>query len=97
MRSPKQQRAFVEELVARHRELPGVRSAAAASAPPLGGHFGNFFEIENAPPKRPDDPNPVILQRVVTPGYLEAMGMTLRAGRTFTDADGRSEVRPLPS
>lgn len=88
---PEKIRAFVEELVAKHRELPGVRSAAVASATPLGGHSGNFFEVENAPTKRDGDPNPVVLQRVVTPGYLEAMGMTLRAGRTFTDADGRSE------
>jgi len=88
---PEQQRAFVEELAARHRELPGVRSAAVASATPLGGHWGNFFEIEHAPPRRPGDPNPVILQRIVTPGYLESMGMTLRSGRTFSDADGRSE------
>jgi predicted permease len=86
-----QRTAFVEELVARHRELPGVRAAAVASATPLGGEGGTFFDIENAPPRRPDDPNPVILHRVVTPGYLEAMGMTLRMGRTFTDADGRSE------
>ena len=88
---PEQQRAFVEELVARHRELPGVRSAAVASGTPLGGHWGNFFEIEHAPVRRPGDPNPIILQRIVTPGYLEAMGMTLRSGRTFNDADGRSE------
>jgi predicted permease len=88
---PERQKVFVEELVAKHREIPGVRSAAVASATPLGGHSGTFFEAENAPPKREGDPNPVILQRTVTPGYLEAMGMTLRAGRTFTDADGRSE------
>ena len=86
-----QQRAFVEELVSRHRELPGVRSAAVTSATPLGEYSGTLFEIENAPPRRPDDPDLGILQRIVTPGYLEAMGMTLRSGRTFTDADGRSE------
>jgi predicted permease len=89
--NPEQQAAFVEELVTRHRELPGVRSAAVASATPLGEFSGTLFEIKNAPPRRPSDPNPIILQRVVTPGYLEAMGMTLRSGRTFTDADGRSE------
>ena len=83
--------AFAEELVTRHRELPGVRSAAVASATPLSGPAGTFFDIENAPPRRPSDPNPLILQRIVTPGYLEAMGMTLGSGRTFTDADGRSE------
>jgi predicted permease len=89
--NPEQQEAFVEELVTRHRELPGVRSAAVASATPLGEYSGTYFEIENAPPRRPSDTNRMILQRVVTPGYLESMGMTLRSGRTFTDADGRSE------
>ncbi|MGH9632043.1 MAG: ADOP family duplicated permease [Bryobacteraceae bacterium] len=88
---PEQRRVFAEELAARHRLLPGVQAAAVASATPLGRHSGNFFKIENAPPKRPGEPNPVILQRIVSPGYLEAMGMTLRAGRTFTDADGRSD------
>lgn len=88
---PQQLSSFVDELLARHRELPGVRLAAITTGTPLGGHWGNFFEIEHAPPKRPSDPNPVILQRVVTPGYVEAMGMTFRAGRTFTDADGRSD------
>jgi predicted permease len=90
--TPEQQGAFVEELVTRHRELPGVRSAGVVNATPLGGEeAAAFFDIENAPPRRPSDPNPVIPQRVVTPGYLEAMGMQLRSGRTFTDADGRSE------
>jgi predicted permease len=89
--SPEQQGAFVEELVTRHRALPGVRSAAVTSATPLGEYSGAFFDIEHAPPRRPGDPNPLILQRVVTPGYLEAMKMTLRSGRTFSDADGRSE------
>jgi len=88
---PAQRLAFIETLVANHRVLPGVRLAAAASATPLGGHWGNFFEVENAPARRPGDPNPVILKRVVTPGYLETMGMTLRSGRAFTDADGRSD------
>ena len=90
--NPEQQGAFVEDLVNRHRELPGVRSAAVASATPLGEYSGTLFDIENAPPRRPGDPNPFnILQRIVTPGYLETMGMTVRSGRTFTDADGRSE------
>lgn len=86
-----QQVAFADELTARLHQLPGVRSAAVTSATPLGGHWGNFFEVEHAPPKREGDPNPVVLVRIVSPGYLEAMGMTLRLGRTFTDADGRSE------
>lgn len=87
---PDQKLAFIAELLRKQRELPGVQFAAAASATPLGGHWGQFYEVEGAPKKRPGDANPVILNRVVTPGYLEAMGMTLRAGRTFTDFDGRT-------
>ena len=87
-----QQGPFVEELVIRQRALPGVRSAGVVSVTPLDViESGAVFDIENAPPKRPSDPSFGTPQRVVTPGYLEAMGMTLRSGRTFTDADGRSE------
>ncbi|MBI4904422.1 MAG: ABC transporter permease [Acidobacteria bacterium] len=88
---PEQKLAFIEELIRKQRELPGVRFAAAVSATPLGGHWGNFYEVEGAPQKRAGDPDPVILKRVVTPDYLEAMGMTLRSGRTFNAFDGRKE------
>jgi predicted permease len=84
-----QKLAFFDELLRQQRELPGVQFAAGASATPLGGHSGNFYDAEGAPAKRPGEANPIILTRVVTPGYLETMGMTLRSGRTFTDADGR--------
>ncbi len=86
---PDQQRAFFREHIAQVRALPGVQAAAAASIRPLSGHRGNFFEIENAPERGPDEPNPVILNRVITPGYLEAIGVTMLAGRTFTESDGR--------
>jgi predicted permease len=79
--------AHLEEI----RALPGVQAAGAATARPLGGHWGNFFEIEGAPPLGPDEQNPVILNRVVSPGYLDAIGVTLLAGRDFTENDGRSE------
>ncbi len=70
------------------RTLPGVVSASAVSAPPLGGHWGNFFTIEGAPPQGPNEPDPVVLQRIALPGYFETMGISLVAGRSFTDQDG---------
>lgn len=92
LKYPKREQAaaFVAELLTRHRALPGVSSAAVTSATPLGGHSGVFFETEHASPRRPGDPTPVTLLRTVTPGYVEAMGMELRSGRTFTSDDGRS-------
>jgi predicted permease len=49
------------------------------------------FQVENAPPRDPDEPNPIILNRVTSPGYFQAMGVTLQSGRVFTETDGREE------
>jgi putative ABC transport system permease protein len=80
--------AFFQEHLERVRAVPGVVSVSAITAPPLGGHWGNFFTIENAPPKAPNEPDPVVLQRIAFPGYFETMGIALLAGRTFTEQDG---------
>ena len=85
---PEQRLAFFENLVERVRVLPGVQAAGAASAPPLGGHWGNFFTAEGAPPLGPNEQNPVVLQVVVTPGYFDAIGITFLAGRPFDARDG---------
>jgi predicted permease len=48
-----------------------------------------FYYAEGAPRPGPNDPNPVILNRMATAGYFPAMGIRLKRGRFFTDADGR--------
>ena len=44
--------------------------------------------MEGAPPLGPNEQNPVVLQVVVTPGYFDAIGITLLAGRSFDARDG---------
>ncbi len=83
--------AFFESVVDRMRAVPGVKSVGASSAPPLGGHWGNFWEAEGNPPLGPNDKNPVVLQVVATPGYFDAIGMTFLAGRPFQDQDADSK------
>jgi len=65
---------------------PGVAVVAAASAPPFSGrNTGNTFEIEGqtvAAGPRPDTD-----YRVVSPGYFDALGVSMRRGRTFADTD----------
>ena len=52
---------FFHNLLEQLRAVPGVQAAGAASAPPLGGHWGNFFVAEDDPPAGPHDKNPVVL------------------------------------
>lgn len=90
-KSGEERRAFFQEHLERVRGLAGVVSASAITAPPLHGHWGNFFVAENAPPKGSNEPDPVVLQRVALPGYFETMGIPMVAGRAFTDQDGIQE------
>jgi predicted permease len=85
------QLAFFETHLERIRALPGVTSAAIIDVPPLQGHNGYFFEIEDAPPEDPDAPRPVTSVRVASSDYIETMEITLLSGRTFLPEDGRDE------
>jgi putative ABC transport system permease protein len=91
---PEQKLAFFRSLLEQLRNIPGVQSAGAASAPPLGGHWGNFFIAEGAPPLAPHDENPAVLQVVTTSGYFDAIGMTSLAGRAFDEHDDIIRVGP---
>jgi predicted permease len=81
--------AFRRRLVARMRELPGVKEVGMVSCAPISNcHWGNFFTPENAPVRGPNDQNPVILQRFASPEYFTAMGIRLKEGRFFNSSDG---------
>ncbi len=87
--------AFWDQLNERTRQLPGVDAAGLVSCAPFGGcHLGNFLNAENAIP-RPDGKNPVILTRVATPGYFEALGSRLKEGRFLQEPDGRDKRVPV--
>jgi predicted permease len=79
------------ELLPRIREavadLPGVRAAGATAVDPFsGGSLANFVAPEDRLPDRASEFTPVAW-RVATPGFFEAMGMELRAGRGFRPGD----------
>lgn len=87
--------AFAEQYIEALEAVPNVTAAAVASTVPLGDHWGWFFSAEGAPPRAEDEANPVVLHRVVSPGYFEALGVQLLAGRAFDDFDGRDEGAPV--
>jgi predicted permease len=77
---------YIDEALRRARALPGIRTAGLTDVLPFGGDRswqvsakGQIF------PKGQYPPEPFI--RVVTEGYFESLGIRLRAGRLFTEAD----------
>jgi predicted permease len=92
---PEQCVAFYQNLLDQLRVSPGVSAAGAASAPPLGGHWGQFFVTKDGPSPAGDGKNPIHIQIVVTPGYFDAIGMTLLSGRQFDARDGESKDHPV--
>ena len=82
---------FYRSIFERLRSIPGVRAAGAVHALPLSGDTSvRPYRAEGSPLI---DPPTIAHYRIVVPGYLDAMRIPLRAGRTFTDAD--TADRPL--
>ena len=70
-------------------QLPGVRSAAASSHIPLR-HTGDNTSITI--PGQPDLESATTYFRFVSPDYFETLGIALRSGRVFTEADRPTET-----
>src|SRR5436190_1394424 len=78
---------FLERVAERLRAVPGVRIAAYGNALPLltSGGFRGFKMRPPANPSIEVDVN--VMQRVVSPDYLAALGLRLSEGRAFTPQD----------
>ena len=84
--------AFLDRVVERLGGLPGVRSTGAASTLPLSGTAQASGHVIEGLPLQPGVPEPVVWMGYVSRGYFEALGMTLLAGRTLTQADQESRA-----
>jgi predicted permease len=84
---PEQQRAFFQELVTRVRHLPGVQAAGAISNLPLSGTGNSGTATVDSNTVAPQDASPEVDYRAVTPGFFEAMGIPLLAGRYIDERD----------
>ena len=70
------------------RALPGVVSAGMTTNVPLqrGVTLDSVFEVEGHAPPNPSDV-PITAHRLVSPGYLETLGVKLLRGRMIEEAD----------
>ena len=83
-----------QRLLEAMRAIPGVTSVALSFSTPFqGGLPINAFTLENDT-LPPGSPQPGAFRVIVTPGYLETLGLRLLDGRFYEDAD-QTSGRPL--
>jgi putative ABC transport system permease protein len=88
---PQRKIDFFQQLLARVRQLPGVRTAGMGSGPPFAGiPAATSFTIEGRPAVAPSD-EPVTDVRVVDQDYFRTLGIPLLKGRNFTDREVAKE------
>jgi predicted permease len=83
-------RTFAGRLLERVRAIPGVQHAGITSNVPFGGDYSDSVILAEGYQMAPGESLISPYQVVTTPGYFEAMGMPVKAGRTFTDSDTES-------
>ena len=86
--TPAKQRALLEHLLPAVQAIPGVRAVSPVVAPPFsgpGGWDGKFAADGQSTEQAAA--NPMLNMEVVTPDYFATLGVPVRRGRVFTDAD----------
>jgi predicted permease len=91
--SEKAERWFYDRFLARVRALPGVSNAGATDTLPLQGGGSQQPIVIEGRPAEVFALQPNVDVRVVTPGYWDAMGIPIVAGRDFT----AQETIPAPT
>jgi len=84
---PEQVRGFYGNLLDRVQRLPGVVSAGAVSNLPLSGQNSSGTITIDTQSVPLENSTPEADQRIVTPNYFRAMGITLVSGRFFEGSD----------
>ncbi len=87
-REYQQRVTFVERLVESVKSLPGVVTAGTTTNMPLTSFisYDAVFTVEGHPPANPSDV-PITAHRIVTPDYLQTLGVTLIEGRLLNEQD----------
>jgi predicted permease len=81
-----QRNLYFDEALRRVRLLPGIQAAGLTDALPLGSDR-TWYAGAKSESYSKDRPPPPAFVRIVSDGYLQAMGIPLRAGRDLTERD----------
>ncbi len=87
--------AYVQKALDGVRALPGIQSAALASALPLAGPTRRLIgiEIDGRLQHEPGGEPATVDANFVSPDYFQTMGIQIRDGRAFTSQDGAETPR----
>jgi len=81
------QRKFVDRALPVARAIPGVVGGGATNVLPLTGEHSDSVILAEGYQMRPGESIVSPLSLAVSPGYFEAMGITMVRGRTFEERD----------
>jgi predicted permease len=89
------QAEFMQQVVQRVQALPGVVHAGMTTNVPMqrGVTLDSVFEVEGHPPADPSNV-PITAHRLVSPGYMQTLGVSLIRGRMLDESD-RADSLPV--
>jgi putative ABC transport system permease protein len=94
-REYQQRTLFVDRVMERLKSVPGIVSAGMTTNMPLTQFisYDSVFTVDGHPPANPSDV-PITAHRLVTPEYLQTLGVTLIKGRLLNEQD-RANNEPV--
>jgi putative ABC transport system permease protein len=85
-KQPLQQTQFVQEVISRLQQTPGIQSVAATSDLPATGPGKFTFQIQDQP-ELPNTEQRTVIDTVVTSQFFDAASIPLLRGRLFKEMD----------
>jgi len=92
---PEALRDFMNRALPAIRAIPGVSSAGATEAIPLGGNHTDSVILAEGYQMKPGESLISPLNIKVTSGYFEALGISMVRGRAFNDRDNEAAPRVI--
>jgi predicted permease len=86
-------RKFMNRALPAVRGIPGVSLAGATNVIPLGGDHNDSVILAEGYQMKPGESLISPLSMDVTPGYFEAMGISMLRGRSFDERDNENSLR----
>jgi predicted permease len=87
-----QRNGYFNEALRLAKSIPSVEAAGLTDVLPLGSNRSWDAAAQGVTYTK-DHPPPNVYVRIVSDGYLQAMGIPLRAGRDFSQRDGQSSPK----